>query len=64
MDNLQLLRCFRKMIGVVLMLIAFVIFPDDTAWYYEVLVFDIGLVLAYLPEIKHRLVQLFGLSAN
>lgn len=42
MKNTHLLK-FTIALGVVVMLISFVIVPDDEPWYYEVLLFNIGL---------------------
>lgn len=39
-----------KIVGVIIMLIAFPIVPDSKPWYYAVLLFDIGLVLAMIPK--------------
>jgi len=39
-----------KIIGVIIMLIAFPIVTESKPWYYSVLLFDIGLVLAMIPK--------------
>ena len=33
------------------MLIAFIVVPDAKPWYYEVLLFDVGLVLTLIPKL-------------
>ena len=39
-----------RIIGIIIMLIAFIVIPDAKPWYYEVLLFDIGLVLTLIPK--------------
>ena len=39
-----------KITGVIIMLIAFPIISDAKPWYYEVLLFDVGLVLTLIPK--------------
>ncbi len=39
-----------KIVGVIIMLIAFPIVPESKPWYYSVLLFDIGLILAMIPK--------------
>ncbi len=60
MNDLSLLRWLSRIIGFFLMTIAFLIFPEESPWYYELLVFDLGLVLFCLPKFKNRLVQLYS----
>jgi len=47
-----------KLVGICIMLIAFLVVPDSKPWYYEVLLFDVGLVISMipkLPKLKKRL---------
>jgi len=47
-----------RLAGVCIMLIAFLVVPDSKPWYYEVLLFDVGLVISMIPKfpkIKKRL---------
>ncbi len=49
-------------IGVVIMLLAFIVLPDSYPWYVEVLLFDVGLLLIFIPKwpkIKAELTALF-----
>ncbi len=39
-----------RFVGVVIMLLAFVVIPDSQPWYYEVLLFDVGLLLVLIPK--------------
>ena len=39
-----------KIVGVIIMLIAFIVVPDAKPWYYEVLLFDVGLILTLIPK--------------
>ena len=39
-----------RIIGVIIMLIAFIVIPDAKPWYYEVLLFDFGLILTLIPK--------------
>lgn len=39
-----------KIVGVIIMLIAFPIVPETKPWYYSVLLFDIGLVMTIIPN--------------
>lgn len=46
-----------KIVGVIIMLIAFPIVPESKPWYYSVLLFDIGLVLVIIskfPKLKEK----------
>lgn len=40
-----------KILGVIIMLFTFLIFPDDAPWYYELLAFNLGLLIAYTPNL-------------
>gem|GEM_PF-5922687 len=50
----KFLRILLKVIGVSIMLLAFVILPDSAPWYHEVLLFDLGLALHCLPKLIQR----------
>ena len=39
-----------RLAGVVIMLVAFIVIPDAKPWYYEVLLFDVGLILTLIPK--------------
>ncbi len=39
-----------KLSGFLLMILAFIVVPDTKPWYYQVLVFDIGLLLFLIPK--------------
>ncbi len=39
-----------KFVGICIMLIAFFIVPDSKPWYYEVLLFDVGLIITIIPK--------------
>jgi len=46
-----------RIIGVIIMLIAFIVVPNTNPWYYEVLLFDAGMILTLIPkfpEIRKR----------
>lgn len=34
-----------RIIGIVIMLFSFAVIPDDYPWYYEILLFDVGLLM-------------------
>ncbi|MDG5491988.1 lysophospholipase [Psychroserpens sp. SPM9] len=58
MKFLKIKNSFFSVMGVLLMLIAFLIFPDSAPWYYEMIVYNIGLLLIIIPKypkIKHEL---------
>lgn len=40
-----------RIIGVTIMLSAFIVVPDAKPWYYEVLLFDAGLILTLIPKL-------------
>lgn len=40
-----------RFIGVSIMLIAFLVVPDSKSWYYEVLLFDLGLIISIIPKL-------------
>ncbi|WP_394749035.1 hypothetical protein [Spongiimicrobium salis] len=43
-----------KILGVALMLSAFIIVPESEPWYYELLLFNLGLALVCIPKLWMR----------
>lgn len=39
-----------KVLGVVIMLIAFPIIPEEYPWYYQIILFNIGLILILVTK--------------
>ncbi len=50
----KFLRILLKVIGGTIMLLAFIILPNSSPWYHEVLLFDVGLALHCLPKLIQR----------
>jgi len=50
-----------RFIGVCIMLMAFLVISDSKPWYYEVLLFDIGLIISIIPKfpkLKKRFIKI------
>lgn len=48
------IQTILKYLGVFIMLIAFLVVPESKVWYYEVLLFDIGLFLFLILKFKRK----------
>lgn len=46
----KLKHIILKISGISIMLLAFLVVPDNKPWYYEVLLFDVGLLLVLIPK--------------
>lgn len=52
-----------RVLGVIIMLLAFSIIPDQYPWYYSVLLFDVGLLLVVITK-WNKLKKELGLSTQ
>lgn len=62
MSNSNWLTTIR-IIGIVIMLFSFAVIPDDYPWYYEILLFDVGLLMmmyAKSPKLRKSLNGFFS----
>lgn len=53
-----------KYLGILIMLIAFLIVPQSKPWYYEVLLFDLGLALFLIPKLTKLKQKLLKIKAK
>lgn len=62
MKNTTTLATIRT-IGILIMIFSFVVVPDHYPWYYEILLFDVGLLMmlyAKSPKLRKSLNGLFS----
>ncbi len=51
-------------LGVIIMLSAFLIVTDSKPWYYEVLLFDVGFILSIIPKFPKIKKKFTKIKAN
>lgn len=57
---------FIRIVGVVIMLIAFAVMPEEYPWYYEVLLYNVGLVMVLVSnpaKFRKMLTTIFSLGS-
>ncbi|NCP60011.1 MAG: hypothetical protein GW839_06885 [Flavobacteriales bacterium] len=56
-------RKILKVLGVIIMLVAYPIIPDEYPWYYQTILFNIGLFL-FLSTKWNKLKKELGINKN